>query len=121
LKRERPVKTEEEQRAEQDQLFKSARDAALKLEQDKNPTPAKKGPSSITRPESSTPKTIPSSIPVDPNSSSQIADKQVDIPKPKKKAVKKVDANIKKDDEDIRDYSHLYSNFYDIFVGHQVD
>lgn len=117
MKRERPVKTEGEQRAEQDQLFKGARDAALKLEQDKNP--AKKGPSSITRPESSTPKSIPSSIPVDPNSSSQIAEKQVDIAKPKKKAVKKVD--VKKDDEDIRDYSHLYSNFYDIFVGHQVD
>lgn len=27
----------------------------------------------------------------------------------------------KEEDEELLDYSHLYSSFYDIFVGHQVD
>lgn len=26
-----------------------------------------------------------------------------------------------KQDEELKDYSHLYSNFYDIFVGQQVN
>ena len=38
-------------------------------------------------------------------------------PKPKKKPVAK---KVIEDDNAL-DYSHLYSNFYDIFVGQQID
>ena len=32
-------------------------------------------------------------------------------------------ANLKKkeDNEELRDYTHIFSSFYDIFVGNQVD
>ena len=45
----------------------------------------------------------------------------VEVIQPTKAIKKKPKKPIVKDDESILDYSHLYGNFYDIFVGHQVD
>ena len=40
---------------------------------------------------------------------------------PKKKPAPKVPKNMAGIDADLKDYSHLYKSFYDIFVGFQID